>query len=188
MPLAKMTLLPDRGVVRIAGADAEKFLDGTVTADLDMLARQAAVHSALLSPQGKMLFEFFVAKAPDGGFLLETGRELADGLVKRLKMYMLRAKVDAENVSSAFEVAAAWGGAPPASDKHIVYEDPRLAEMGSRALAPVPPGFSADAGDVQWVAAEAYHAHRIALGVPDAGKDFPLSDTFPHEADLDLLN
>ena len=106
MPLAKMALLPDRGVVRVAGPDAEKFLNGTVTADLDMLARQAAVHSALLTPQGKLLFEFFVTSVPgdEGAFLLETGRELADGLVKRLRMYMLRAKVTAEDVSIGLRV------------------------------------------------------------------------------------
>jgi tRNA-modifying protein YgfZ len=190
MPLTKMALLPDRGVVRVAGPDAEKFLNGTITADLDLLAREAAVHSALLTPQGKILFEFFVTKAPEGegAFLLEAGRDLADGLVRRLKMYMLRAKVEAEDVSGAFEVAAAWGGTPPAEGNRIVYGDPRLADMGCRVLAPVPPGFGADRGDVEWVTAEAYHAHRIALGVPEAGKDFAIGDTFPHEADLDLLN
>jgi len=194
MPLAKMALLPDRGVVRVAGPDAEKFLNGTITADLDVLARQAAAHSALLTPQGKILFDFFVTRTPEGEgtFLLETDRELADGLAKRLRMYMLRANVKAENVSAAFEVAAVWGGSPAAHDKLVVYEDPRLAEMGLRVVAPVPPGLAAAqdnvAGDVERVAAEAYHAHRIALGVPEAGKDFPIGDTFPHEADLDLLN
>src|SRR5262245_43235556 len=188
MPLAKMALLPDRGVVRVAGPDAEKFLNGTITADLDMLARQAAVHSALLTPQGKMLFEFFVTTARAGGFLLETGRELADGLVKRLKMYTLRAKVEAENVSGGFEVAAVWGEAPPADAGRIIYEDPRVAQLGFRVLAPVPPGFAANLGGAEWVAAEAYHAHRIDLAVPEASKDYPIGDTFPHEADLDLLN
>ncbi len=195
MPLAKMALLPDRGVVRVAGPDAEKFLNGTITADLDRLAQQAAVHSALLTPQGKILFEFFVIKAPgaEGGFLLETGRELADGLVKRLKIYMLRAKVTAEDVSGAFEVAAAWGGAAPASDGLIVYEDPRrVSGLGSRMLAPVPPGFGARSGDLggeaEWVPTEDYHTRRISLGVPEAGKDYVLGDTFPHEANLDILH
>jgi folate-binding protein YgfZ len=74
----------------------------------------------------------------------------------------------------------------------IVYADPRLPGLGSRLLAAVPPGFAANPGDVEgeaeWVTAEAYHAHRVALGVPEAGKDFRIGDTFPHEADLDQLN
>jgi folate-binding protein YgfZ len=89
-------------------------------------------------------------------------------------------------------VAAAWGGTPSPHDKWIVYADPRLPEMGLRVLAPVPPGFDAALGeataDAQWLAADAYHAHRIALGVPEAGKDFTIGETFPHEADLDLLH
>jgi hypothetical protein len=189
MPRAKMALLPDRGVVRVAGPDAAKFLNGSITADLSALQSQAAVHAALLTPQGKMLFEFFVMRAPDGGFLLETARDFADALVKRLKMFILRARVEAENVSDAYQVAAAWCGAPPADGKRIVYADPRLPKMGSRMLAPVPPGFAGGVeGDAEWVAAEAYHSHRIALGVPEGGKDYAFGDTFPHEADLDLLN
>jgi folate-binding protein YgfZ len=192
MPRAKMALLPDRGAVRVAGPDAEKFLNGSITADLNALQSQAAVHSALLTPQGKMLFEFFVTKAPDGGFLLETARDFADALVKRLKMFILRARVGAENVSDTYQVAAAWCGAPPADGNRIVYTDPRLPTMGSRMLALVPPGFAADIGgfegDAEWVTTEAYHTHRIALGVPEGGKDYALGDTFPHEADLDLLN
>jgi folate-binding protein YgfZ len=191
MPLAKMALLPDRGVVRVAGPDAEKFLNGIVTADLAALATQAAVHAALLTPQGKILFELFVTRAPDGALLLETARDTAEALVKRLQMFVLRAKVAAENVSSAYELAAVWGGDVAPRSKRIVYADPRLATMGARVLAPVPPGFGAASGaegHAEWVPTEAYHAHRIALGVPEAGKDFPLGDTFPHEADLDLLN
>jgi folate-binding protein YgfZ len=192
MPLAKMAPLPDRGVVRVAGPDAEKFLNDSITADLRALASQPAVHSALLTAQGKMMFEFFALKAPDGGFLLETAKDRADDLIKRFRIFVLRAKVEIENVSGAYEVAAIWGGAAPASDRRIVYPDPRLPEMGSRMLVPVPPGITADPGDVEgdaeWVATEAYHAHRIALGVPEAGKDFPIGDTYPHEADFDQLN
>jgi folate-binding protein YgfZ len=143
-----------------------------------------------------MVFEFFVLKAPDapeGGFLLETGRDQAEALVKRLKMFMLRARVEAEDVSAGYKVAACWAGpAPAGSGTRIIYADPRLPELGARLLAAVPPGFAAAPGDVdgaaEWVATEAYHAHRVAAGVPEAGKDFPLGDTFPHEADLDQLH
>src|SRR5262249_60991718 len=134
----------DRGVVRVPGPDAEKFLNGSITADLSALAKQDAVHSALLTAQGKVLFEFFALRAPGRGFLLETARDLADDLVKRLKLFMLRAKVETENVSHAYAAAALWGGAPPAGATRIVYADPRLPELGWRLLAPVPPGFHAD--------------------------------------------
>jgi folate-binding Fe-S cluster repair protein YgfZ len=153
MPLAKLAHLTDRGVVRVAGPDAEKFLNGSITADLRVLAKQAAVHSALLTPQGKLMFEFFVLRAADGdipAFLLETASGQADALVKRLNMFRLRAKVEAENVSAGYEVAAYWGGAAPAgSAKRIVYADPRLPELGARLLAVVPPGLAADPGDVE---------------------------------------
>ena len=69
---ARIALLADRGVVRVAGEDAEKLLQGVITNDMELLSGQPAMHAALLTPQGKMLFDFFVVKAP-GGFLLEIG-------------------------------------------------------------------------------------------------------------------
>ena len=60
MTNAKFARLGDRGVVRVTGADAEKLLQNLITADLDRLAKQEAVFSGLLSPQGKILFDFFV--------------------------------------------------------------------------------------------------------------------------------
>ena len=73
-PRMQIALLPDRGVVRVAGEDAEKLLQGVITSDMDLLAQQPAIHAALLTPQGKILFDFFVAKTGDG-FLLETARD-----------------------------------------------------------------------------------------------------------------
>ena len=91
MPSAHIALLADRGVVRIAGDDAARLLQGVISNDLNLLDRLAAIHAGLLSPQGKILFEFFVARAGDG-FLLETARDKAADLAKRLLMYRLRAK------------------------------------------------------------------------------------------------
>src|SRR5262245_12945534 len=86
-------LLADRGIVRVAGADAKKLLQGLITSDMEQIGPGAAVHAALLSPQGKILFEFFVVER-DGAFLLETGAAEAANLAKRLTLYKLRAKVE----------------------------------------------------------------------------------------------
>jgi tRNA-modifying protein YgfZ len=182
MTAGRIALLPDRGVVRVAGVDAENLLQGIITNDMDLLAGQAAIHAALLTPQGKILFEFFVVKDTDG-FLLDTDRMQADGLVKRLMMYKLRARVSIDDPSAEYQVLALWGTpqrAPEEVAGAVSFRDPRLGELGWRRI--VSTNASADA------ALADYHAHRIGLGVPEGGKDYPFGDTFPHEANLDLLN
>ena len=186
MTSAKIALLADRGVVRVAGEDAEKLLQGIVSNDMDLLAAQPAIHTALLTPQGKILFDFFVVKVGDC-FLLEVAREKAADLAKRLNLYKLRAKVDIRDASDDYRVLVSWGPSQHSSYEttgSISFPDPRLPELGSRVLAParlaaVPNGIDASPED--------YHAHRIALGVPEGGKDYVLGDAFPHEADLDQL-
>jgi folate-binding protein YgfZ len=183
MTHAKTALLLDRGVVRVAGEDAEKLLQGIITSDMELLAGQPAIHAALLTPQGKILFEFFVARNGDG-FLLETAKDQAAGLAKRLIMYKLRAKVDIGDASAAYGVMAVWGAAPHSPggmEGAVSFTDPRLPELGLRVLAEG--GFDGTNADAQ-----DYHARRISLGVPEGGKDYALGDTFPHEANFDLLN
>ena len=78
--------LTDRGVVRVSGADAESFLQGLVTNDVANLPPGQARYAALLTPQGKILFDFFVVKAAgrDGAaFLIDCPAALAADLVKR---------------------------------------------------------------------------------------------------------
>lgn len=179
MDATRIARLDDRGVVSVTGPDAEKLLQNIITADMDWLAEKPAIHAALLIPQGKMMFEFFVVKAGDG-FRLETSRAKAADLVKRLGLYKLRANVVIADDSAGYEVLAAWGEAAPQVDGAIVYADPRLPALGWRIIAPrgaVTP--TAEAAD--------YHEHRIGLGVPEAEKDYPLGDAYPHEALLDQL-
>ena len=83
MTETQMALLPDRGVVTVTGEDAEKLLQGVITNDMDLLGAQPALHAGLLSPQGKILFEFFVARTPQG-FCLETAKSRAAELADRL--------------------------------------------------------------------------------------------------------
>ena len=186
---AKIAVLADRGVVRVVGADAERLLQGVITNDMDLLSAQPAIHAALLAPQGKILFDFFVAKAADG-YLLEVAADKAADLAKRLAMYRLRAKVDLEDRRADYRVFALWGGAADACEHAtgaVSFRDPRLSALGVRVLTAAPFAPAAAARHVE-ASAEDYHAHRIALGVPEGGKDYAFGDAFPHEADLDQLH
>ena len=184
-------MLPDRGVVKVAGADARKFLDGLLTSDLDKVSPERPCFAALLTPQGKIMVDMIVAEAPEadgGGFFLDCPRVLGKTLVDRLNFYKLRAKVIAEDLSEVLGVMAVWGGAAE-TEYGLCYGDPRLAALGSRCM--LPPHLAADAAkDLSAALLEAadYEAHRIALGVPRGGLDFNYNDAFPHEADMDQLN
>jgi hypothetical protein len=177
-------LLAGRAVVRVAGADAAKLLQGLITNDIDKARDGTAIHAGLLTPQGKILFDFFVVPFEDG-FLLEVAAGQAADLVKRLGFYKLRANVEIKEEPS-FAVGAAWGGRPHAPPDSILYADPRFAELGSRLLLPAPASLSVLGCER---ASEAdYHAMRIGLGVPEGGQDYAYGDAFPHEALFDQLN
>ncbi|HXZ45725.1 MAG TPA: folate-binding protein [Pseudolabrys sp.] len=187
----KAALLPDRGVVKVAGDDARRFLNGLATNDIGQVAPGRARFAALLTPQGKIIVDFLVAEAEPadgGGFFLDCPRALAPALVEKLNFYKLRAKVICEDLSEALGVMAVWDGSG-ASEYGLSYPDPRLAELGWRIM--LPPDLAAEAAadlGATLVDAEAYEIHRIALGVPRGGLDFIYGDTFPHEADMDQLN
>lgn len=179
------THLIDRGIVRIAGEDARDFLQNVVTNDMDAVTPEKAGYGALLTPQGKIICDFLVVAVPDaegGGFLLDTPLLQTADLMKRLKLYKLRAKVALEDLSETSAVLASADGAPLPSDAGLVYGDPRLPALGQRAIVD-----REGLGEIAGADATAWHASRIALGVPDGGRDFAYGDTFPHEALLDQL-
>jgi tRNA-modifying protein YgfZ len=186
----KAALLPNRGVVKVAGDGARNFLHGLVTADILNLKVGEARFGALLTPQGKIIADFIVAEAPardGGGFFLDVPRAQAVALVERLNLYKLRAKVLIEDLSEILTVLAAWNGKAVAASG-LSYPDPRLPELGIRVM--LPPHLAAPAAaelGATLVDAEEYEAHRIGLGVPRGGVDFSYGDAFPHEADMDQL-
>jgi tRNA-modifying protein YgfZ len=183
MSQCNAALLSDRAVVRVSGPAAHGFLQGLITNDIDKAKPGGAIHAGLLTPQGKILFDFFVVPAADG-FLLEIAKAKAGELAQRLGFYKLRAQVEiAEDPS--FAVAAAWGAPPRLPDGAIAYADPRLSALGLRILLQA----EADARNLGCTIAgeDAYHAHRIALGVPEGGRDYAFGDAFPHEAMFDRL-
>ena len=96
----KAALLPDRGVVKVAGADPRGFLNGLLTTDVTKVTTAQARFGALLTPQGKIVVDCIVAEAPaedGGGFFLDCPRALAPTLVEKLNFYKLRAEVICED-------------------------------------------------------------------------------------------
>jgi tRNA-modifying protein YgfZ len=187
----QIALLPDRGVVKVAGDDARGFLNGLVTNDMAKVAPGKPCFAALLTPQGKIIVDFIVAEAPindGGGFFLDCPRALASALVEKLNFYKLRAKMICEDLSNVLGIMAIWDGTAE-SEYGLSYPDPRLPALGSRIMLPphLAEEAAADLGGML-VSADAYEAHRIALGVPRGGLDFIYGDTFSHEADMDQLN
>jgi folate-binding protein YgfZ len=179
--------LTDRGVVKVTGQDAKAFLDNIITCDLDKVSPERARLGALLTPQGKILFDFIVFQAPEeeagGGYYLDVLNAFSADLTKRLGFYKLRAKVTVEDRSDTLAVIAGWADAPkPAADAGLIADDPRLPALGWRAIIA-----ATDTGEFTDAGAGNYAAHRIALGIPEGGRDFLFSDAFPHEALMDQL-
>ena len=175
---AKAAYLEDRGVVSVTGAEAAAFLQGLFTNDVVGLAPGEARFAALLSPQGKILVDFFVVRLDEGAtprFLLDAPRALCPDLTKKLVLYRLRARLDIADRSDELGVAAWWDGAPLAG----AFRDARAPEMGWRRIAP--------RSEISGLGDAGYDAHRIACGTPKGGVDFAYGDAFPHDANLDLI-
>lgn len=183
-------LLPDRGVVKITGDDARRFLNGLATNDIGKIAPGAPRFAALLTPQGKIIVDFIAVEAPaedSGNFLLDCPRALAGELAKKLNFYKLRAKVTVEDMSDTLGVMAVWDGTGKTA-RGLCYPDPRLSALGMRVMLPPVEAVQAVADLGATLSGQAaYDAHRMALGVPNGGQDFQYGDAFPHEADMDQL-
>ena len=183
-------VLPDRGVVKVVGDDARRFLNGLVTNDMAKVSPGEPRFAALLTPQGKIIVDFIIVEAPaedGGGFFLDCPRALASTLVEKLNFYKLRAKVICEDLSEVLGVMVIWDDTAD-SEYGLSYSDPRLPSLGSRIMLPQHLAVEAAADlNAALTGADAYEAHRIALGVPRGGLDFVYGDTFPHEADMDQL-
>jgi folate-binding protein YgfZ len=185
----RAVLFSDRAVVRLTGEDAARFLNGIVTSAVENLAAGAALFTALLTPQGKIVVDFYaIAIAPDegGGFVLDAPAPLTDELVKKLNFYKLRAKVEVV-ARPDLAVAVVLDKEPP-EDVGLVYLDPRHAGLGWRIVLPKEGAETVLAGaGAKIVGEQSWQGRRVSLGIPEGGKDFVYGDTFPHEADLDLL-
>lgn len=173
---SRIAALASRALIAVGGEDWRGFLQGLLTQDVETLAPGEARFGALLTPQGRLLYDLFIVGRPEsdfGGCWLDCAADKRAALLQRLTIYRLRAKVTL--AADDTPVLAAWGAAP-AGDGWIA--DPRLAELGWRSY-----GVSAAAN-----AREAdYERHRLEVGAPGPA-DWGEDAAYPLEADFDLLN
>ena len=174
-----MALLPDRGVVAVAGDDRVSFLQGLVSNDVAEAAPGRAVWAALLTPQGKWLADFLILS--DGArLLLDCERAQAPMLVQRLTRYRLRARASC-TTSPARCTCMSPGTARPTCRRTWWRHPTRGCRRPAGASSPTAccrP--TADAAD--------WDAHRIALGLPDGSRDLEAEKTVLLEAGFDELH
>ena len=159
--------MSDRRILRLTGADARSFLQGMVTTNVDRLST-GLVYAALLTPQGKYLADFFLAAEGDA-VLLDVEASLADGLLKRLNMYRLRA--DVQVGMTDLQVKRGTGERPEGA-----LADPRHNAMGWRL-------YGAEGGDdgTDW------DAIRVAHCIPETGIELG-PESYILEAGFEALN
>ena len=181
---AGVLIARDRRVLKMKGEDARTVLQGIVTNDIDRLAPDRMVYAALLTPQGKYLFDFFLFPDADGSVLIDVAAERAAALTQRLSLYCLRrdAKVEAH---PELEVGLAWGVEPETAGGVRVFPDPRDAALGWRLYAPeIAPAI---AGLPQAGPAD-YAALRVSRGVPETDIELVPEQTFILEAGFERLS
>lgn len=177
--------LDDRALISVSGADAEHFLQNIVTTDLDALATGEAKPGALLTPQGKILFDFLISRDAESGFILECRADVAGDFVHRLMLYRLRAKVDISVQEQAL-VSVSWR-----DDSEASVSDSSSSQTESTGLRdlrfPSPTAVIRHYGQMLGGNVAAWHAFRIARGVAESGSDYQLGDAFPHDVLLDQM-
>ena len=175
-----IALLPSRGVIALSGPDARELLQGLITNNIDLVSETRAIYAALLTPQGKLMFDFLILEV-GGKLLFDCHKDYLPALLKRLTMYRLRAKVEIEDVSEKWTVAAIWGG-DASTLPGATYADPRLAALGTRAFVPAGEPIATNASE------QDYEAWRLSLGVPNMASDAGQDQTFMLEANFDELH
>lgn len=183
--------LSDRALILVGGEDAEHFLQNILTTDLSTLADDEVRPGALLTPQGKILFDFLVSKS-SGGYRLDCRHDVAADFARRLTLYKLRAKVSI-SVEDQSLVGAAWENDSDSSDS-----DSRASRLDSTASHsestlsdarfPAEAGVRRIYGGVEEGldnGLAAWQALRVAHGIAESGTDYALGDAFPHDVLLD---
>lgn len=180
--------LPSRALLRLTGADATEWLQGLITNDVECLETDGALYAALLSPQGKILFDFLVYQAGDG-MLIDCEAASRDALMKRLSMYKMRSDVTLTPEPELGVLSSCTPLDAILAHVEIAVQDPRLEKLGYRMVGDLArmaddykeQGHAVDGEDV-------YRDYLLKLGIPNGEADFAPGKAYPLESNFDELN
>lgn len=195
--MSRYVLDKSRGFIHLSGPDARRFLQGLITNDMEQLTPQKALYSALLTPQGRYLFDFFVIELPSQ-ILIDVDYDRMADLFTLLRKYRLRSQVQLEcfgppqtvayvfdsDAASKLELANETGSAR-VWDEGFVCVDPRLQSLGCRTT--LSDQELQEKGCIE-TSSEEYNKMRLELGVPLSHTDFIIDKSIPLECNLDEMN
>ncbi|MBL6931957.1 MAG: folate-binding protein YgfZ [Rhodospirillales bacterium] len=194
-------ILENRGLLSVSGDDTISFLQGLVSNDVTKVSAERALYSAMLSPQGKFLYDFFLLQM-ENELLIDCEAERLDELKRKLTMYKLRSKVDLTDRSQDFVVAALIGDTVASSlDLEnregtarsflggIAFIDPRLGQIGGRCILPRE-NAGASLSEAGFIAGapDDYETARLQLGLPDGSRDMIIDKAILLENGFHELN
>ena len=198
--MSEACILSDRAILRVSGEDAADWLQSLISNDMEEVSESRSIYAALLSPQGKILFDFFVID-DDNDFLLDCEKDRRDDLIKRLRMYQLRSAVhvaadDDLQVVALFSENALEGagllqdsaGTTRPGFGGTVFVDPRCAALGARLIGRAAPLTDELEAEMISLAGEAhYHERRLMLGISNGSRDLAPDKAFVLESNLEEL-
>lgn len=170
--------LADRGLLGVTGADVRPFLQGLITQNMSRVTAGHIAYGALLTGQGRFLYDFFLLPGRhDNEIWIDCHAEELMPLAKELHQHQLRYQIEFDLLSDEYQIEANISTSTPEENSYV---DPRLPALGLRRVVartahPKPQD-------------TAYHAHRIALGIPDGHIDAEKGKTIANELCLADLN
>lgn len=196
----KIILLEDRGLISITGEDSKNFLQNIITNDVEKVSTSNSIFSALFTPQGKYLFEFFLLLTKEG-FLLDCDNKFTNEIITYLSKYKLRSKIEIKDISTnhvigliSLEKFTEIQNDESKNTDTIVYRDspvfidPRNKKLGARILSTLEKlHLTIKKLDLKIIKAANYFIDAHALGIPIKGVENLKEQLFGLEANFEEL-
>ena len=197
----QIIILENRGLISVTGDDAKEFLQNIITNDIEKVDQNNSIYSALLSPQGKYLHEFFIIHV-DKGYLIDCDAKSKEDLISNLSKYKLRSKVNLKDLSSDYVIGVInlkkfkeiQSESKESSDTIIYREsplfiDPRKKELGARILSSLEKlHLTIKKLSLKIIDSKEYFNHAHDLGIPEKGLVNLKEQLFGLEANFEELN